>query len=338
MTTAITTLTDNQKQDIITVMGQTIASMTQSHLDYSKRSLTAKNYAVAISQYQDFAKVSGFVVPTYSALEAWRDTMKADGYAVSTINTKLAGMRQLLNKLSKDITDPVLKMNLRDWASVEGLSQPKVQDADNETYGKRLTLKQLKTWLDDIDTSDIKGLRDKAILATLAYTGVRIFELENLTIRDLFLSETTDGLRACRVQSGKRGKSRMVVYSSYEPKFLEYVQNYLDTIGKSPMFNADDSVFYGTINRKGTIYTTKTPLKKRALQKIVSSYPAPFGKQDKLVQIAAHDLRRTYAKLCRDAGMAWDALQLQLGHDDIKTTQQYVGMDVDNNERMPAWE
>lgn len=338
MTNAITTLDNNQTHHIAVVMQDTIASMTQSHLDYSKRSLTAKNYAVAISQYGDFAKSSGFVVPTHSALEAWRDTMLADGYAVSTINTKLAAMRQLLNKVSKDITDPVLKMNLRDWSSVDGLPAPKSQDDDSETYGKRLTLKQLKSWLKSIDTSNIKGLRDKAILATLAYTGLRIFELENLTIRDLFLTETTDGLRACRVSSGKRGKSRMVVYSSYEPKFLEYVQNYLDAIGKTPLFNADDSVFYGTINRKGTIYTTKTPLKKRSLQKVVSSYPAPYGKQDKLETLSAHDLRRTYAKLCRDAGMAWDALQLQLGHDDIKTTQQYVGMEVDNNERMPAWE
>lgn len=338
MTNAITTLSDNQKQQIIGVMQQTVHSLTQSQLDYSKRSLTAKNYAVAISQYGDFAQASGFVVPTYSALEAWRDTMLADGYAVSTINTKLAAMRQLLNKASKDITDPLLKMNLRDWASVDGLPAPKAQDDDSETYGKRLTLKQLKSWLDDIDTTDIKGKRDKAILATLAYTGLRIFELENLTIRDLFLTETTDGLRACRVRSGKRGKSRMVVYPSYEPKFLEDVQNYLDAIGKTPLFNADDRVFYGTINRKGTIYTTKTPLKKRALQKIVTSYPAPYGKQNKLETLSAHDLRRTYAKLCRDAGMAWDALQLQLGHDDIKTTQQYVGMEVNNTERMPAWE
>lgn len=128
-------------------------------------------------------------------------------------------------------------MNLRDWSSVEGLPQPKVQDDDNETYGKRLTLEQLKLWLADMDTSDIKGLRDKAILSTLAYTRLRIFELEQLKIRDLFLTETTDGLRACKVQSGKRGKSRMVVYSSYEPKFLEYVQNYLDAIGKTPLFN-----------------------------------------------------------------------------------------------------
>ena len=111
-----------------------------------------------------------------------------------------------------------------------------------------------------------------------------------------------------------------------------------DAISKSPSKNPDDRVFYGTINRLGTIYTTRIPLKKRALQKIVSSYPAPYGKQNKFTQIAAHDLRRTYAKLCRDAGMAWDALQLQLGHDDIKTTQAYVGLEVNNSERMPKWE
>jgi integrase len=36
--------------------------------------------------------------------------------------------------------------------------------------------------------------------------------------------------------------------------------------------------------------------------------------------------------------MAWDALQLQLGHADIQTTQRYVGLAIDNSERQPKWE
>jgi integrase len=55
------------------------------------------------------------------------------------------------------------------------------------------------------------------------------------------------------------------------------------------------------------------------------------------VHPAFHDLRRTYAKLCRQSGMSWDALREQLGHADLRTTQAYVGFDVDWNERIPNW-
>ena len=309
-------------------------TLTQQHLPYSERGLTAKNYAVAIDQYRTFATDHQIPLPDASALTAWRDTMQTH-YAPATVNLKLSAMRQLLTLTARNIPDANLKIVIRDWATVQGVRQPKVQDKDESDYGYRLTLKQVKTWLHDIDTTTIKGQRDKAILATLVYTGLRISELQQLTVRDLFLTDTEDGLRACRVQSGKRDKTRLVVYPSYDPLFLRDVQRYLNAIGVD---DPDAPVFYGTVNRKGVVYTTKTPLKKRALQKIVSSYPAPYGKQNKPTRLAAHDLRRTYAKLCRDAGMAWDALQLQLGHDDIQTTQRYVGMAIDNSERQPKWE
>lgn len=106
MTSAITTLSDNQTHEVVMVMNQTIVSITQSHLDYNKRSLTAKNYAVAIAQYKEFAQASGFVILNYSALEAWRYTMLADGYAISIINTKLASMCQFSIQPLKTLLTP----------------------------------------------------------------------------------------------------------------------------------------------------------------------------------------------------------------------------------------
>jgi site-specific recombinase XerD len=309
-------------------------SLTQQTLPYAQRSLTAKNYAVAIDQYRAFATQHHQPLPDADALTAWRDAMQAH-YAPATVNLKLSAMRQLLNQTARNIPDANLKLILRDWATIKGVRQPRSQDKGEGDYGYRLTLPQVKAWLGDIETETLKGLRDKAILATLVYTGLRISELQSLTVRDLFLTDTQDGLRACRVRSGKGDKSRLVVYPSYDPLFLRWVRDYLDAID---LHDLDAAVFYGTVNRKGVIYTTATPLKIRALQKVIASYPAPYGKQHKPTQIAAHDLRRTYAKLCRDAGMAWDALQLQLGHADIQTTQRYVGLAIDNSERQPKWE
>ena len=41
--------------------------------------------------------------------------------------------------------------------------------------------------------------------------------------------------------------------------------------------------------------------------------------------LAPHDLRRTCARLCRDAGRESDQIQFLLGHVAIQTTERYLG-------------
>ena len=45
--------------------------------------------------------------------------------------------------------------------------------------------------------------------------------------------------------------------------------------------------------------------------------------------IAPHDLRRTFAKLCRAAGGELEQIQLLLGHASIQTTERYLGTKQD---------
>jgi len=41
--------------------------------------------------------------------------------------------------------------------------------------------------------------------------------------------------------------------------------------------------------------------------------------------LAPHDLRRTCARLCRDAGGELDQIQFLLGHVSVQTTERYLG-------------
>jgi integrase len=45
--------------------------------------------------------------------------------------------------------------------------------------------------------------------------------------------------------------------------------------------------------------------------------------------IAAHDVRRTYAKLAHKGSGRLDQIQLSLGHASIKTTERYLGITQD---------
>ena len=45
--------------------------------------------------------------------------------------------------------------------------------------------------------------------------------------------------------------------------------------------------------------------------------------------LAAHDLRRTWAKLAHKGGAGLDQIQLSLGHGSIRTTERYLGVEQD---------
>ncbi|MBC7811994.1 MAG: site-specific integrase, partial [Burkholderiales bacterium] len=77
------------------------------------------------------------------------------------------------------------------------------------------------------------------------------------------------------------------------------------------------------------------PLSDRGAQRAVNAYHAEYGGQ--MMQVNAHDLRRTYAKLCRDAGMEWEDLRDNLGHASVMTTEKYVGAALDMKKRKPKW-
>ena len=59
--------------------------------------------------------------------------------------------------------------------------------------------------------------------------------------------------------------------------------------------------------------------------------------QGQTVSVTCHDLRRTYAKICKQSGMSWEALRANMGHSSVTITEKYVGLDVDWSERIPNW-
>src|SRR5437867_738624 len=62
----------------------------------------------------------------------------------------------------------------------------------------------------------------------------------------------------------------------------------------------------------------------QAIFETVRHYAAEIG-----VEIAPHDLRRTFAKLAHRGRAAWEQIQLSLGHSSIQTTERYLGVRQD---------
>ena len=60
-------------------------------------------------------------------------------------------------------------------------------------------------------------------------------------------------------------------------------------------------------------------------EKVVWRLVVRYDRETELGTMAAHDLRRTCAKLCRKAGGDLEQIKFLLGHSSIQTTERYLG-------------
>ena len=88
--------------------------------------------------------------------------------------------------------------------------------------------------------------------------------------------------------------------------------------------------------KKGALYSSPgEKLSARKVKDAVNSYQAEYMGQ--MTTINCYDLRLTYAMLCKQSGMSWEALPANMGHSSVVVTEKYVGLEVDGSERVPNW-
>jgi site-specific recombinase XerD len=177
-----------------------------------------------------------------------------------------------------------------------------------------ITHEELQRLLDSVNGTDLKDLRDKAILELLFSTGLRVSELCALT-SDIDLSSEELSIR------GKGGKVRVVFIS---PDAKKYVKNYLSArkdmsdalfvkigneIGKSPR---------GRLAEKAEI---NGPLTRRSIERIVKSHAIKSGISKK---VTPHVMRHMFATDLLGNGADLRSVQAILGHANIGTTQIYT--------------
>jgi len=84
--------------------------------------------------------------------------------------------------------------------------------------------------------------------------------------------------------------------------------------------NIHSDLIFRAIHKGGYIkHESITP---QGIRDIVKYYGEMIG----MSELAAHDLRRSFAKLAHKGGSGLDQIQLSLGHLSIKTTEKYLGV------------
>jgi integrase/recombinase XerD len=152
------------------------------------------------------------------------------------------------------------------------------------------------------------GIRDKAILELFYSCGLRVSELINLKISDLYFS---DGV--IRVL-GKGSKQRIIPIGSSAVKWIaEYMKTLRPLLEKK--MKSENIIF---LNNRGT------KLSRMGVWKIVDKY-VKEAKIEK--EFHPHTFRHSFATHLLEGGADLRAVQEMLGHADISTTQIYTHID-----------
>ena len=159
-----------------------------------------------------------------------------------------------------------------------------------------------------IDLSKWEGQRNRTIIEVLFSCGLRVSELVNLKLSDLFLKE-----QYVRVV-GKGSKERLVPISPRAIKELDYW--FMDRSNMKIKPGEEDYVF---LNRRGAHLT-------RVMILIMIKETALAAGIQKT--ISPHTLRHSFATALLEGGADLRAIQAMLGHETIGTTEIYTHIDM----------
>lgn len=258
---------------------------------------TIEAYMRDIEQFQHFILRQYDCLPKDVArenIERYMDWLYDRGTKKSSQARQLSGIKSFFNYL--------LLKDMIASSPAELILPPKPAKVLPDT----LSTDEIDRMIATIDDSSPKGIRDKAILEVLYSCGLRVSELCNLRLGDLFFGEGYIRI------IGKGDKQRLVPISGVA---CERIQRYKEVRTKK---TTEDTLF---LNNRGTKLT-------RVMIFNIIKRAALLAGIDK--SISPHTLRHSFATHLLEGGANIRQVQEMLGHESILTTEVYTHLDTTN--------
>lgn len=264
---------------------------------------TRRAYENDLQEFMTFTGIrqpDEFRIVTRAHVLTWRKTLEDRALSGATIRRKLAALSSLFEYLCE--------ANAVVGNPVKGIKRPKVESQEGKTPA--LGDHQARSLLNAPDTTTLKGLRDRAILSTLLYHGLRRAELCALTMSDL---QQRSGIVHLCVH-GKGGKLR---YVPLHPGAAAHIDVYLQAAGHG---TDKRSALFRPI--KNNVYQDgRASITSDGVYKMLAGYAALL-KID-VAGFGPHALRATAATNALDHNADIVKVQEWLGHANIATTRVY---------------
>ena len=228
---------------------------------------------------------------TKTSLHGYILHMEEQGKAATTISRMMAAIKAFFNY---ECMQARIRRN-----PAESLHAPKVE----KKAPVILSVDQVSALLAQPSGQTPKEIRDKAMLALLYATGIRVSELIGIQMEDINMNigflVCRDGERERTIPFGRSAKAALEEY-------LEHARNEL-------------------LRGKGSDYffvnCTGGAMSRQGLSKIIKYYGEKAGIEE---DITPHTLRHSFAAHLIARGADMRAVQTILGHSDMATTQMYA--------------
>lgn len=260
---------------------------------------TKRQYAKALVEFAHWRQGRPF---TRATVNEWRTSMEAAGLAPSTVNQRLSAVRKLAREAALN--------GFIGSEQAAGITQVTGAKQRGTRTGNWLTKQQAQALIEAPAPATLIGRRDRCALALLVGCGLRRAELADLTFEHI---QQREGRWIIIDLRGKGGRIRSVPVPSW-------VKAAVDSWSAACGFSTG-RILRG-MNRHNQI--THDSLSGNAILDIAMRHGREIG-----VEVKAHDLRRTCAKLCRKHGGELEQIQLLLGHASVQTTERYLGTKQD---------
>ena len=217
---------------------------------------------------------------------------------------ELSGVKSFFNYLL--ITDKI------ESSPAEFISAPK----SSRTLPDVLSIEEVERIIGSIDTTTVKGRRDRAMLELMYSCGLRVSELISLKLNDLFFGEGY-----IRVM-GKGGKQRLVPIGRVAQ---EYVMLYLDD--RSNRENRERS---GAASRGEEVVFLSNRNSKLSRVMVFTIIRQATESAGITKTVSPHTFRHSFATHLLAGGASVRQVQDLLGHENITTTEIYTHLNPDH--------
>jgi integrase len=243
----------------------------------------------------------------------------ADGLKSSRKSFLKAGLRLVTLDFEQDVKANATPQNIKSAQAMifrlEAMRGAVVVEQHKGTKAHIwLSQKQVKKLTALCNRDTLEGRRDWIVLALLLGAGLRREELASLTWGALKQQPTKRGrMRDVLQVKGKGAKVRVIPISARLGKRLRDWHS-----------EADGRNIARRMEKKSKVKLGKS-MSAIGIFNLVRKYGALID----VPELAAHDLRRTFAELGYRAGIPITQISVLLGHADLTTTQRYLDLKID---------
>jgi site-specific recombinase XerD len=260
---------------------------------------TQKAYMRAVKRFLSWCEGQGVELPSITPGMVGQYLVGLGGSPANR-NLHLSALRGFFDRL---VNRHVVILNPA--ASVKG-----VKDTVVEGKTPEITIEQARTLLASVETGHVVGLRDRAILATLAYTACRAGAVAKLRLQDF----QHDGSQSVLRFQEKGGKSREI---PVRHDLEGFIRAYLDAAGIEG--EAKDSPLFRASNGRSRKLTA-LPLTSKRICELVKRRLKDAGLPSR---ISPHSFRVTAITDLLSQGVPLEDVQYLAGHAEPRTTGLY---------------